>query len=117
MPRCAATDDRTVRWRFPRTAGLLLLCLFAFDIVDGSPPFTPDHVSQGPSEGSGPQDARGGAVSPDAEYLCARSLVVAPMLLADPGPPLQERVGVPSEAGLAGGFVPSPFHPPRSSRS
>lgn len=103
--------------RFLRTAGLLLLCLFAFDVIDGSPPFTPDHARQGTADGSGPEDARGGHPSPDAEFLCARSLVVTPMLPADLGPPLEELVRTPREADPAYGFVPRPFHPPRSSRS
>jgi hypothetical protein len=117
MPRCADTACRTARMRFLRTAGLLLLCLFAFDIVDGSPPFTPHHAGQGASDGSGPDDAGGGDVSPDAEFFCARSLVVAPVLPADLGPPLEEGVGAPPEADPAGGFVPRPFHPPRPSRT
>jgi hypothetical protein len=97
--------------------GLLLLSLFAFDLVDGSPPFSPEHARQGVAQGSAPGAADDGDQSPDAEFLCARCIVVAPTLPADLGPPRDEHVGPRREAGPARGFVPSPFHPPRPSQS
>jgi len=102
--------------RFLRAAGLVLVSLLACDLVDGSAPFAPESAPRGSSHGSGPGSAGGGDASPDAEFLCARSIVVAPMVLADLGPPLEEHVGSLPEPTAARGFVPSPFHPPRPSQ-
>jgi hypothetical protein len=103
--------------RFLRVVGLLLLLFFAFDLVDGSPPFNPEHTRQSSPERSGSRDTGGEHVNPDAEFCCARSLVVAPTLPSGLGPPRDEHLGSRPEAGLAGGYVPRPFHPPRSSRT
>jgi hypothetical protein len=117
MPPCADTTRRAARIRLLRVAGLLLLSLFAFDLVDGSPPFTPEHARQGSTHRSGPEGAEEGDLSPDAEFFCSRCIVVAPKLPADLGPPRDEHVGPLPEAGPARGFVPSPFHPPRPFQS
>ncbi|MCG6921994.1 MAG: hypothetical protein LJF15_13055 [Acidobacteria bacterium] len=117
MPPYADSDRRAARIRFLRVAGLLLLSLFAFDLVDGSPPFAFEHARQGSTHGSGPGGAEKGDQSPDAEFFCARSIVVAPKQPADLGPPRDEHVDPLPEAGLARGFVASPFHPPRPFQS
>jgi hypothetical protein len=97
--------------------GVLLLLLFVFDLVDGSSPFTPESGSGSPAQGSSPGGAGGKDQAPDAEFQCARSLVVVPSLPSGVGPPRDRLVVSRPAAGLAGGFVPRPFHPPRHARS
>lgn len=100
-----------------RIMGVFLLLLFVFDLVDGSSPFAPEDGTGSPAHGCCPGGAGGKDASPDAEFLCARSLVVAPILPSSLGPPREGLVCSRPEASLERGFVPSPFHPPRHARS
>jgi hypothetical protein len=103
--------------RILRLVGVLVLLVFALDLVDGSSPFTPDDASGFPGRGSCPTGLGGKGVSPDAEFLCAHSVVAVPFLPSSLGPSRERIVDSRLESDLARGFVPSPFHPPRHALS